>query len=179
MKPLWRALIYNGKTYSRFLVSSDGQLKNTKTGTVYRQTVSNGYYAVCISLGSRKHSKLIKIHRAVAESFIENPDRKPIINHIDGNKLNNNVKNLEWVTQSENALHAYRMGLSQKMVGERNPMAALTKEQVTWIRNNYISGDKEYGSRAIARKLGIHHANVLRAAKGESYRSESLDANKL
>lgn len=169
MGTMWRTLIYNGEAHNRFLVSSDGQLRNARTGTVYKQTVTNGYYAVCVSLGSRKRLKLIKIHRAIAESFIENPDRKPIINHIDGNKLNNNIENLEWVTYSENLLHAYRTGLSKKLSGERNPMAGLTKEQVMWIRNNYISGDKEYGSRGIARKFGIDHANVLRAAKGISY----------
>lgn len=52
------------------------------------------------------------IHRLVAITFIDNPDNKPMVNHIDGNKLNNNACNLEWVTCSENHKHAYKTGLS-------------------------------------------------------------------
>ena len=51
------------------------------------------------------------VHRIVAKTFISNPDNKPMVNHIDGNKLNNNVCNLEWVTCSENHLHAFKTGL--------------------------------------------------------------------
>lgn len=56
-------------------------------------------------------TKFVKIHRLVAETFILNPLGKPCVNHIDGNKLNNNVNNLEWVTISENTMHAYKNGL--------------------------------------------------------------------
>jgi len=56
-------------------------------------------------------SKVYQIHRLIAITFIENPDNKPQVNHIDGNKLNNNVYNLEWVTNQENRDHAIKLNL--------------------------------------------------------------------
>lgn len=57
----------------------------------------------------------LAIHRAVASAFIDNPENKPMVNHIDGNKLNNSASNLEWCTESENKQHAFKLGL---MVGQ-------------------------------------------------------------
>ena len=58
--------------------------------------------------------KTVKVHRLVAKSYIPNPQNKPEVNHKDGNKQNNHVSNLEWVTSSENGLHSYKLGLSKK-----------------------------------------------------------------
>lgn len=67
---------------------------------------NNGYLRVCLS-----HSVDKYIHRLVAEAFIPNPENKLEVNHIDGNKLNNNISNLEWCTRSENNKHAFKIGL--------------------------------------------------------------------
>lgn len=71
-----------------------------------------GYVAVTlINLNSKK--KQITVHRLVAQHFIDNPENKRCVNHIDGNKRNNRVDNLEWATDSENAQHAFKTGLKK------------------------------------------------------------------
>lgn len=68
------------------------------------------YYIRDISTSKRKD---YKAHRLVAETFIPNPNNLPCVNHIDGNKRNNHVENLEWITYTENNLHAYKTGLTK------------------------------------------------------------------
>ena len=84
-----------------------GQIKRKVRQTVYKlHNDRDGYKMAGIS------GKNIKVHRAVAESFLPNPENKPQVNHIDGDKSNNRVDNLEWVTQKENMAHAVRNGLA-------------------------------------------------------------------
>ena len=77
-------------------------LTNTSTGYKKVELVKNG------------QRKSIRVHRLVAQAFIPNPENKLEVNHIDGNKTNNHVENLEWVTSSENTIHAYTTKLSSQ-----------------------------------------------------------------
>ena len=109
-------MIYHGKDLGDYyLVSNNGEIKGVKTGKIRKKNINHeGYYYVCISLGSRKNKPYIKVHRAVAETFIHNEDDTLIVNHKDGNKLNNHVDNLEWCTLSENTIHAFQNSLCTK-----------------------------------------------------------------
>ncbi len=92
--------------------------------------INNGYaYVMLKHNGKYKH---YAIHRLVTEAFIPNPDNKPEVNHIDGDKSNNVVYNLEWCTGKENKIHAYNTGLSVR--GERHTSSKLTTEDVLEIR---------------------------------------------
>jgi hypothetical protein len=84
------------------------------------------------------HTRLV--HRLVANAFVPNHDNKLQVNHIDGNKLNNRANNLEWVTNSENQLHAYRLGLQPSRAGENNSKAKITDKNVTLLKQLYNSG---------------------------------------
>lgn len=69
----------------------------------------NGYVRFTLMFNNGKSKKDYYVHRLVAETFIPNPENKPEVNHIDGDKTNNHVSNLEWVTRSENGIHKYRV----------------------------------------------------------------------
>ena len=92
-------------------VSKDGRVLSCRNGFIKEQVpfFQLGYYYVTLY-----KNKYEAIHRLVAETYIPNPYRKPEVNHIDGNKLNNNVWNLEWVTRDENQYHAYKTGLRKR-----------------------------------------------------------------
>jgi hypothetical protein len=111
-----------------YIVYENGKIWSNKSNKYLKQTKGkNGY--VQVGYGT--------LHRILAECFISNPENKRCVNHKDGNKENNNLNNLEWVTDSENQLHSYRK-LGRKINYNFNN-TKLTKEDVEQIRNSNIS----------------------------------------
>ena len=116
-----------------------------------------GYYTVAIyENGVRKFKK---VHRLVAEAFIPNPENKSQVNHIDGNKLNNDVSNLEWATNSENQKHAYKVGLQKIRRGKSSPMFRKThteesKQKISKSKKGSISWNKG--------KTGVYSEETLK-----------------
>lgn len=111
----WVPLIYKNIDFSDFLMISDnGQLYSLKTKKILKQYLNKrtGYYGVCVSLGCREKKKLIKPHIAVAFNFVDGYIDGLVVNHKDGNKRNNKASNLEWVTVSQNRIHAIKNDLS-------------------------------------------------------------------
>ena len=127
--------------------SIGGRNGKTVANRIMRQKLSNGYPQVVLRKNGR-HTHYV--HRLVAENFIANPASKREVNHIDGNKTNNDVSNLEWVTSSENQLHAYVSGLQGR--GSRHGTAKLTEEQVHEIRARRKAGE---GNRQIAETYDV------------------------
>lgn len=90
-----------------------------------------GYHEMSFYLKEDKIRKWFRIHRIVAEYYIPNPENKPFVNHKDGNKANNSVENLEWVTHRENMDHAINFGLVKR--AEENANSKLTTDQAEQI----------------------------------------------
>lgn len=117
-------------------VSSRGRVRSNMRSLarpVKFYTERIGYQA--FGVGRRGARRVMRVHRAVALAFIQNPEGKAQVNHIDGNKANNCIENLEWATQSENMRHAYDTGLYKNQIqGETVGTSKLTEEQVRDIR---------------------------------------------
>ena len=163
----WCKLIYPGvPTDNRFLISTFGSLKNGRTGKLYKpDLLKSGYYSVHTTLGTRADRKHILLHKAVAYTFIENPNHYPCVNHIDGNKTNNIVENLEWCTYHTNLKHAYDTGLFdiEKVSQESNHCAKLTAISVAQIRQMYVGNGGKYSAAELANIFGVSKQTVLSA----------------
>ena len=107
------------------------------------------------------------IHRLVAAAFIPNPDAKPSVNHIDGNKENNIVTNLEWATYSENTNHALRLGLNQN-IGQTATFALLTEKEVLEIRRLYKP--RFYTQKMLASQFGVSVRTIMHITQKTSWK---------
>lgn len=131
-------------------VSNLGKVRIVKTGGVRKASVTPfGYYRLCLSRNDRMESRFL--HRLVIEAFKECPEGKTMVNHINGDKLDNRLENLEWVTASENVNHAYKLGLMNKK-GENNGRNKLTVQKVVEIKNMLKSKEPQV---RIAKKYGV------------------------
>jgi hypothetical protein len=119
-----------------YQISNLGNVKSLKYNKerVLNKELSKGYYRFNLCFNNK--TKHFLSHRLVALNFIDNYDNKQCVNHKDGNKLNNSVENLEWVSYSENEIHSY------KTLNKINTIRKLKIENVTDILNNCIKGKK-------------------------------------
>lgn len=109
MEIRWKEIIIDG-IQTGFMISENGLVLNKKTNGLIRSTVNRfGYLKLGFKVNGKYKSFLV--HRLVAQAFIPNPDNKRTVNHKDGNKKNNDVENLEWMTHKENIHHAIDNGL--------------------------------------------------------------------
>ena len=104
----WREVIINNNKAEGYFVSSLGRFKNKK-GIIMKDYKPHHSGYVYLRVNIQKYA----LHRLIAQTFIPNLENKPFVNHIDGNKINNSVSNLEWCTCSENNLHNYKVGLNK------------------------------------------------------------------
>jgi hypothetical protein len=98
--------------FQNYTITKDGFIYSKKTGRVIKSHLTNAGYLGCELWFKGRYKKAL-VHRVVAIKYIENPKGKPQVNHINGIKTDNRVSNLEWVTRSENQIHAYKTGLQK------------------------------------------------------------------
>lgn len=119
--------------FPNYTISSDGVVTNTKTGKIKTPSKGkNGYYTLYLYRdGACKREYL---HRLLCKYFKPNPSNKRTVNHIDGNKLNNDLLNLEWATDSENIKHAYDTGLNKGR-------SKVTEDHLKEIYKRFFNGE--------------------------------------
>lgn len=165
---IWRDVVgYEGL----YQVSNLGRVKSFHRGKekVLNPTVNSaGYMHLTLCVAGKHTSRTV--HSLVAEVFVPNPDGKPEINHIDGDKLNNCAWNLEWTTCRENLRHASKMGLLNIHKGADNPCAKLPMETARYIRRVYVSHHREFGGRALAKQFKVTPQTIYDIVRGKTYK---------
>lgn len=144
-----------------YQISSWGRVKslprNTTNGKILKQSFSsNGYLTINLCKNGKYNSSCV--HILVGTHFIDNPENKPCINHLDGIKRNNYYRNLEWVTYSENMIHAVKTKLHKSNKGEMSGKNKLTKKQVLEIRA--IPDWFGFSQRKIGNAYNISHTSI-------------------
>ena len=161
-----------------FSVSSLGRIKSetrtvshsrhgaaTYKGKLLRPTQSSGY--LVIQLARNGKTKMMRVNQVVALAFIPNPHGHPVVNHKDGNGLNNSVENLEWVSPSQNTQHAHDTGLARAKAGTDHPFAKLTEDDVRAIRRMLAEG--QHTQREIATTFGVCAMVITDIKKGRTW----------
>lgn len=177
MDETWRDVVGYESLLS---VSSHGRVYSKRTNRVLKQFLtSSGYYNIATKIGGRLGiSKAFRIHRLVAEAFLDPPSeqivsiasetfyKKVVVNHIDGDKTNNHVDNLEWCTYSQNMRHAVDNGLldHSKNSGANNTMSIFETEEDRY--NTYIEYLKSgLSKRKFAKSKGFSHQVISRICR--------------
>jgi len=151
-----------------YSITENGQVFSHRNNKWLKlQVKAKNYFG--IQLNKNGIAKEFLVHRLVAQAFIPNPEGKPEVNHIDGNKQNNNISNLEWVTSSENQKHSFANNLQKIIKGKEHWNSKLTEENVKYIRENYKFRDKEFSFAAMGRKFGVNITTVVHAYYGKDW----------
>lgn len=126
------------------------------------------------------------VHRLVAQGFCQNPESKPFVNHLDGNKLNNSASNLEWCTTAENNHHARVTGLHRQAKGHKvkyqtpqhkasslanlKDKTVLTDDQVRYCRKVHVPRHADFSASALANKFGVSVTAMSNAIRGKTFK---------
>lgn len=184
----WLSELEGFEDFEGYAISEDGSIysyrkhvRDSITGRIVGSFVSEKSVLIKGSIDSKGYRyidikdkngkrRCPKVHRLVALAFLENKYKKPQINHIDGVKLNNDISNLEWVTNSENQLHAYKIGLSFGQEKEKNYQWDGNHDNCKRVRQIDLNGNELaiHDSLAIAgRSIGKGYSTISKVCNGK------------
>ena len=159
------------------VVKGKNKINKTLKGRSLKSTVTAyGYKAVVFRKNGKKEN--FRTHRLVAQSFLNNVEKKPLINHIDGDKTNNVVSNLEWCTDSENMKHAFATGLKEPSNPNKNGLtqgskhhnSKLVEKEVMFIRKNAKKSGGKFYNVELARGFNVSKVSIGLIVDGKTWK---------
>lgn len=160
-KEIWKDITgYEGL----YQVSNGGRILSLRTNKIMSSTKdSKGYYKITLSNNAK--CKTLRVHRIIADAFINKINGKEFINHIDGDRANNSISNLEWVSKSENALHSY------KTLKNKTHNRGFTDEKIKEIKQ-YLKDNPNTKACDLARKYNIRNYTAVRIKSNITYKHD-------
>ena len=165
-RPIKLGSLFDGK----YQITEDGDLYSTRTGKWLKPSTDKyGYLYFVVSINGERRT--IKAHRAVAECFIPNKENKPTVDHIDGNRTNNNVKNLRWATYREQQMNIITIARSKK-VHDRTDYKAMGakrnygRKRVVAVKDGVVVGAFESLVQA-TKELNVNYSKASECANGK------------
>lgn len=162
---IWKPIV---ALHGKYDASTFGRIRNSKTLHI-KAIIFDGYYykfGYDYSVNKIRYRGWYRVHKAIAETFIPNPENKPTVNHKDGDHSHNYVSNLEWSTHQEQSEHA--TAKLKRNVGENSYLAKHTNEEVKEMRRLYESGEKTIKELSIM--FNDTYANTRRIVKYERWK---------
>lgn len=154
--------------YNGYFACYDGRIYSSKTNKYLKISHDQfGYKIISLSIPGN-HAKTRRVHRLIATSFIPNTENKPQVNHIDGDKSNNKVSNLEWCTGSENIKHAFKTGLSKISENQKKRFGLNSKNRI-----GCLSGKSK---KVIDISNGVIYQTITEASKSICIKNSRLSA---
>ena len=164
MKEIWKPI---QKYEDRYLISNLGKVFSLFSKRCISNRINKAGY-IQIILHKKGENKTLLLHRVLGQTFIPNPLNLPQINHKNAVKTNNKLKNLEWVTQSFNTRHAYKMDKITRMLGEKHPKAILTNQKVLKIKTLSQNNDC-LSYREIGKIFGVNKSTISDIITGKTW----------
>lgn len=156
------------KDFPSYMISSEGRVMNKKTARCIARVIHCRDRHHVVNLWKSNKSKLHSLYRLLAIYFIPNPKNKPQINHINADRSDYSLENLEWVTGSENMKHAYDNGLNDPGKGLTHNCCRVTEEDIILLRRWYKSGfwDPEKLNKVFTNISNSYAAKIGRGKEG-------------
>ena len=164
-----RKLIYNGIVYENFSITEHGEIKNLLTNHIYKHSIhKTGYCLVYLPMGKRGKIKAVRVHKAVAETYIPNPENLPIVHHKDENKSNPDCANLEWVTSKKNTEYHFNELKKHTEYYNNRKLSIDDINQIKIYANSKMSYEK------IANIFNVSKTTISNILNGKYYKEISL-----
>jgi hypothetical protein len=160
--------------YPDYLATEDGRVFSVKRNKWLKNSLMKlGYYATTLRDIKNKQN-LITLHRIVAITYLNNPENKPCVNHINGIKTDNRIENLEWCTYAENNKHAHKIGLNYISKSNRIEASRTAKEKFSKIVLDTQTGIFYNSAREASKAYNINSNTLHTKLSGNSKNNTTL-----